>query len=219
MRYYAHFGHKDFILCLGYRGELIKEYFLNYDERIMNNFVMRQGGNDVELLGQDIADWTITFVDTGMHTNIGERLKAVQPFLEGEEYFLANYSDGLSDLPLDAHIDHFLRRDAVASFVSVRPSTSFHAVSLEDGGFVSDISRVQAADLWINGGFFILKARIFEYMRDGEELVEEPFQRLIEQRKLLSIRHDGFWAAMDTFKDKKMFDVMHERGETPWVVW
>ena len=101
MRYYAHFGHKDFILCLGYRGDSIKEYFLNYKEWLSNDFVLSGGGADVQLLSSDIDDWRITFVDTGTHSNIGERLRAVRPHLEGEEIFLANYSDGLTDAPLD----------------------------------------------------------------------------------------------------------------------
>ncbi len=108
MRYYAHFGHKDFILCLGYRADVIKRYFLEYDETISNDFVISEGGKKVDLLASDIQDWKITFVDTGLNSNIGMRLKAVQPFLDGEEMFLANYSDGVSDLPLPRD-DRFLR--------------------------------------------------------------------------------------------------------------
>src|SRR3954467_11820518 len=105
MRYYAHFGHKDFILCLGHKGDTIKNYFLNYDETVSNDFVLSAGGKSVELLASDIQDWKITFVDTGMNSNIGQRLKAVQPFLGDEDMFLANYSDGLSDLHLPTLID------------------------------------------------------------------------------------------------------------------
>src|SRR6266545_4816942 len=103
MRYYAHFGHKDFILCLGYKGEMIREFFLNYQEALSNDFVLSEGGKRIELLTSDIHDWRITFVDTGMHSNIGTRLARVKHLVEKEEMFLANYADGLSDLPLDEH--------------------------------------------------------------------------------------------------------------------
>ena len=103
MKYYAHFGHKDFILCLGYKGNCIKDYFLHYDESVSNDFVWSQGGKKVQFLNRDIDDWTITFVETGANANIGERLKAVEPYLQGEEMFLANYGDGLSDVPLAGH--------------------------------------------------------------------------------------------------------------------
>lgn len=218
MKYYAHFGHTEFILCLGYRGGLMKEFFLQYNECMSNDFTMSDGGREIELFNQDIHDWKITFVDTGLMSNIGQRLKAVQPYLEDEEYFLANYSDGLSDLPLPEYIDTFLKKEAVASFVCVRPSQSFHSVAIDDSGLVTGIEHVSDADVWINGGYFVLSNRIFEFMKPGEELVEEPFARLIEEQKLVAYKYTGFWSAMDTFKDKMHFDDMYARGETPWVM-
>ena len=219
MRYYAHFGHKDFILCLGYRGDLIREYFLNYSECMSNDFVMSDGGRRMEPLTRDIADWRITFVDTGMHANLGQRLLRVRKYLEGEEMFLANYSDGLCDLRLDAYIDEFKRREVIAGAVAVRPSQSLHAIRMDDEGMVSAIESVRDSDYWINGGFFCLRQEVFEYLREGEELVEEPFQRLIRSRQLWTHRHPGFWAAMDTFKDKITLDRMEARGDCPWMVW
>jgi glucose-1-phosphate cytidylyltransferase len=218
MKYYAHFGHKDFILCLGYRGDLIKEFFLNYNECLSNDFVLTQG-NKVELKNSDIHDWRITFADTGANSNIGQRLKAVEKYLQGEDMFLANYSDGLSDLPLDKYLDNFNKKAAIASFVGVRPSQSFHGVTAGDDGYVRDIGPVHTGDFWINGGFFALRREIFRYMHEGDELVEAPFKRLIKENSLISYKYTGFWAAMDTFKDKKMFDTMYEKGDTPWAVW
>ena len=110
MKYYAHYGHKDFILCLGYKADAVKNYFLNYDECVSNNFVLSNGGKKLRLMNSDIHDWNITLVDTGISSNIGQRLKAVEPYLEGESMFLANYSDGLTDLPLPEYIDHFLQQ-------------------------------------------------------------------------------------------------------------
>jgi glucose-1-phosphate cytidylyltransferase len=219
MRYYAHFGHKDFILCLGYRGDLIRDYFLHYNECMSNDFVLSEGGSKVEPLQRDIADWRITFVDTGMHANLGQRLLRVKRHLEGEEMFLANYSDGLSDLRLDEYVDDFKRRNVTAGVVSVRPSQSLHALKVGDDGMVAAIESVGDSSYWINGGFFCLRSEIFEHIREGEELVEAPFQRLIGQRQLWTHRHPGFWAAMDTFKDKITLDRMEARGDCPWMVW
>jgi glucose-1-phosphate cytidylyltransferase len=219
MKYYAHYGHHEFILCLGYRGDLIKEFFLSYNECMSNDFQMSHGGKSIELYNRDIDNWKVSFVDTGLNANIGQRLKAVERLLRDDEMFLANYSDGLSDLPLGEYIDTFKGRQAVASFVSVRPSQSFHRVDVDDDGYVHDIRHVHETDFRINGGFFVLRHAIFDYMRDGEELVEEPFRRLIAERRLIAHRYDGFWAAMDTFKDKTNFDNLHARGDTPWTVW
>ena len=219
MRYYAHFGHKDFILCLGYKADSIKQYFLKYDETVSNDFVMSEGGRKVDLLASDIHDWKITFVDTGLNSNIGMRLKAVQPHLEGEEMFLGNYSDGVSDLPLPAMIDVFRRQDAVASFVAVAPTQSFHLVSVEDGGRVKSIRHVKDVGMRINGGFFVFRKQIFDWMKPGEELVQEPFQRLAAAGKLLAYPYDGFWACMDTFKDKQLLEDLYSHGQVPWEVW
>jgi glucose-1-phosphate cytidylyltransferase len=219
MKYYAHYGHKDFILCLGYRADAIKSYFLNYDEAISNDFVLSDGGKNLQLLGTDIHDWRITFLDTGLNSNLGQRLKAVEGYLGGEEVFLANYTDGLTDLALPKVIDHFLKHDKVASFVSVKPTQSFHVVSLKDGETVSGIQHLTKSGLWINGGYFVFRRDIFNYIHPGEELVDEPFQRLIEKGQLITYRHDGFWVAMDTFKDKQRLDDMYSRGEAPWEVW
>lgn len=218
MKYYAHFGHKDFILCLGYRGDLIKEYFLNYEECVSNDFVLSQGGRKRELLNSDIADWRITFVETGLNSNIGERLKAVERHLAGEEMFLANYSDGLTDLPLPEQIEDLRRRDRIASFLSVRPNMSYHFVSSANG-IVTSLKDISQSGLRVNGGYFAFRTEVFDYIRAGEELVERPFQRLIDANQLVAYEYDGFWASMDTAKDKKRLDELHESAATPWQVW
>lgn len=219
MKYYAFYGHKDFILCLGYRADLIKDYFLKYDECLSNDFVLSGDGGGVQLLDRDIHDWRITFVDTGLHSNIGQRLKAVERHLVGEETFLANYADGLTDFPLPRLIEHFEKSGNVASFLGVRPNQSFHLVTMGDDNRVAAIQDVTRAGLWINGGFFVMRRSIFDYMEPGEELIHEPFQRLIDERKLSAHRYDGFWVSMDTFKDKQHLDEMYARGDAPWEVW
>ncbi len=219
MRYYAHFGHKDFILCLGYKGDSIKKYFLEYDETVSNDFVMSEGGKKIDLLASDIDDWKIAFVETGLNSNIGMRLKAVQPFLGEEEMFLANYSDGVSDLPLPDMLEHFRRGDAVACFAGVAPTQSFHLVSVDAGGRVRSIRHLKDVGMRINGGFFVMRQQIFDWMKPGEELVEDPFQRLAAAGKLLAYPYDGFWACMDTFKDKQLLEDLYTRGQVPWEVW
>ncbi len=219
MRYYAHYGHKDFILCLGYRGDMIREYFLGYNEAMTNDFVLSKGGRHVELLSSDLEDWKITFVDTGLHSNIGQRLMRVRKYVENEPVFLANYSDGISDLPLDEHIKDFEARDVVATFASVRSAQTFHAVQSLANGRVTSMSALNESEIWVNGGFFVLRNRIFDYINEGEELVGKPFQRLIDAQLLATYRYGGFWQAMDTFKDKITLDRMEARGDCPWMVW
>jgi len=218
MKYYAHFGHKDFILCLGHKGNSIKDYFLNYDESVSNDFVWSQGGKKVHLLNRDIDDWTITFVETGANATIGERLKAVESFLDGEEMFLANYGDGVSDVPLPAMLETFRQRNAVASLLLVQPTASFDIVNAGPGGTVTEISALNRTDIWINGGFFALRNEIFRYIHLGDELVREPFQRLIEKQALLAYKYTGFWQCMDTFKDKQRLEELNQ-GVAPWKVW
>ena len=218
MKYYAHFGHKDFILCLGYKGNCIKDYFLHYDESVSNNFVWSKGGKNIQFLNRDIDDWTITFVETGANSNIGQRLKAVEPYLEGEEMFLANYGDGLSDVPLPAMLDVFQKSKAIASLLLVQPTASFDIVHSGSGDMVQEIQPLCRTDIWINGGFFAMRGEIFRYIRAGEELVREPFQRLIEQRSLLAYKYNGFWQCMDTFKDKQHLEELNQSA-APWKVW
>jgi glucose-1-phosphate cytidylyltransferase len=219
MKYYAHYGHKDFILCLGYRADAIKKYFVNYDEVVSNDFVLSNGGRKLQLLSSDIEDWNITFADTGLNSNIGQRLKQVQKYVADEEVFMANYADGLTDLPLPSMLDHFRQHDKIASLLAVRPKRSLHVVGLKENGLVTGIQDLAHSGLFVNGGYFIFKPQIFDYMEEGDELVEQPFQRLIAENQLISFAHDGFWAAMDTFKEKQQLDDLYSRGEAPWQVW
>jgi glucose-1-phosphate cytidylyltransferase len=219
MRYYAHFGHKDFVLCLGYRGEMIREYFLNYRDCMSSDFTLSLGDGKATPLDGDVRDWRITFVDTGMHANLGQRLMRVRHLLADEPVFLANYSDGLADLDLGQALSEFELSDAVASFLAVRPAQSFHTVTVDGAGVVQRIESMSRADVWVNGGFFCLRQSIFDAMLEGEELVEQPFQRLLAEGRLRARRHEGFWAAMDTFKDKISLDRLEAQGHCPWMVW
>ncbi|MFZ1804142.1 MAG: sugar phosphate nucleotidyltransferase [Nitrospira sp.] len=219
MKYYAHYGHTEFILCLGHGADVVKDYFLNYSECASNDFVMSQGGKKLDLINTDIQDWRITFADTGTNANIAQRLIAVRKYLGDDQEFIANYSDGLTDLPLPDQLAHFRQMKAVGSFVSVAPRLSYHMVTAGKNGLVSGLEEMSRSSLRINGGYMLFTAAIFDFMQPGEELVQEPFQRLIKQQKLVGYQYDGFWASMDTFKDKQVLDEMYAKGRAPWLIW
>jgi glucose-1-phosphate cytidylyltransferase len=219
MRYYAHFGHTDFILCLGYGAQAVKEYFLNYQETHSNDFVLTKGGEHVELLSSDISEWRITFVDTGIDTAIGERLRRVRTHLDDDEVFLANYGDVLTDAPIDRLIDQTLATDAVGSLLAVPPEGSFHVVEIGEGSRISGFTPATAMDLRINGGYFVLRQAIFDYLREGDDLVMDACVRASADGRMLAIPYDGFWAPMDTLKERSRLEDLYRTGESPWALW
>ena len=216
MRYYAAQGHKDFVLCLGYKAEAVKDFFLTYNEARANDFVLKNGGREITLLQSDIDDWTVAFVDTGMRSTIGERLKAVESFIGDDETFLATYGDGLTDAPVAEMVDRLEAADATAIFLQVRPTTNMHVVEADGDGVVRDITDITDSEIFINGGFFVLRRGIFDLIEPGDELVERPFRRLIDDGKLLAHRYEGFWAPMDTLKDRQRLEELWESGRAPW---
>jgi glucose-1-phosphate cytidylyltransferase len=218
MKYYAHFGHRDFILCLGYKGDKIKEYFLKYEEWVSNDFTMSAGGQRIDLRRSDIQDWNITFVDTGLSSNIGTRLQKVAAYLQGEQYFLANYTDGLTDHHLPTMIDAFRASGKVGAFLCAPPSQTFHVVTLGEHNAVRDIRYVRETNILVNCGFFVFRSDIFDYMRPQEELVINPFRRLIDTNQLMAFQSDRFFA-MDTFKEQQQLTDLYTSGEAPWEVW
>jgi glucose-1-phosphate cytidylyltransferase len=219
MKYYAHRGHKEFILALGHKADSIKNFFLNYSEAMSNDFVLTDGGRTVKLLSSDIDEWKITFVDTGIESNIGQRLTRVREHLASEEMFMCSYADCLTDAPLDDMIDKFKQSNKVMSFIAVKPSSSFHALQYDASGDLEGIKPADQLGLYINGGYWIMRPEVFDYIKPGEEVVEEPMQRMIKAKKLTAYRYDGFWACMDTFKEKMMLDDMVNGGKAKWQVW
>ena len=218
MNYYATFGITDFVLCLGYKPEAIKEYFLTYNEALANDFVLSDGGTRVELLKRDIHNWSITFLNTGLHSVIGQRLRKVREYLNDEDIFLATYGDGLTDAPIPEMIDTLVASDNVGLFLASRPTYNFHVVTFDERNQAQTIEDVTKLDLWINSGFFVFRREFFDYLEDGEDLVEEPFRRLIAEGKLAAFPYEGFWAPMDTLKDKHLLESLYESGQAPWRV-
>ena len=217
MKYYAYHGFGDFLLCLGTQADVVKRYFLRYNEALSNDFVLSDGGRRVDVVSTDIHDWRITFADTGLYTNIGQRLLAARRYLRGEELFCANYADNLTDAPLPEFVEDFRSRGKVAALLSVRPHDSFHVAAHGRDGLVTRITDVHGADLWVNGGYFIFRQEIFDFIREGEDLMEEPFRRLIGAEELITYRYEGFWTAMDTLKDLQRLRSLYDRGHPPWV--
>lgn len=216
MNYYGQYGHKDFVLCLGYKANIIKEFFLSYRPQAFADCIVSGFNGDVKVLGDAQQDWRVTLIDTGLWRNIGERMWSVRKYVEDEEIFLANYSDGLSDANLNEMIETFRNSGKAAAFLAVRPSFSLHMVDFDQTGSVKALRPTQQADMWVNGGFFIMRPRVFDYMREGEELVEAPFLRLIEDNQLMAFKHEGFWRPMDTLKDKQILEDLVEQGVMPW---
>lgn len=219
MRYYAHFGHTEFILCLGYGAHAVKDYFLNYRETGSNDFVLTKGGQHVHMLETDISNWTITFIDTGIDTAIGERLRRVRPYLDEEEMFLANYGDCLTDAPLNDLIEEFAQSDAVGSLLAVKPQDSFHVVDISYGNRITGLTAVADMSMCINGGYFILRQEIFNYLDEGDDLVMNGCVRAAQAGKMLAFPYDGFWAPMDTLKERTALEEQYRTGVSPWAVW
>ena len=219
MRYYAHFGHTEFVLCLGYGASYVKDFFLNYDETRSNDFVLENGARDIKLFSADISDWRITFVDTGLNSPIGERLRRVRHFVDGEPMFMANYADVLTDASLPDMIDQFKASSAVATLLAVPLQSSHHVVEMGDDGLITRLSPMRDLRQWENGGYFVLRPEIFNYLNGGEDLVEDAFMRLVPQERLLAYTYKGYWSPADTVKERTRLEQMYERGYCPWMVW
>jgi glucose-1-phosphate cytidylyltransferase len=218
MQYYSEYGHTDFILTLGYKANIIKEFFLSYRPQVYADCVVSGYGSNVELLSEPEEDWRITLIDTGIWRNIGERLWAVRDLVKDEEIFIANYSDGLTDVNLDHMVERFKKSGKLACFLAVRPPLTYHLVDIEPDGRVRDFRSSERSEMWINAGYFLLRREFFDFMNEGEELVLEPFSRLIEANLLMAYKHEGFFRCMDNLRDRQALEEMVEQGRMLWRV-
>lgn len=218
MKYYAHWGHTDFVLCTGFGSDRVVSWFTENAVAALPE--PGQGEHLVlRLRGGDMDGWRVTFADTGMQASVGMRLRAVRPLLEDEPMFFANYADVFSDVPLPELVDCAERSDATAVFLAVPPNHSFHVVQMEPEGWVTGVTPAVESDQYINGGFFVLRPEVFDVLGPGEELVEEPFARLAAGRRLLAHRYRGFWHPMDTAKDRHRLEALWTGGTPPWALW
>ncbi len=215
MRWYASWGHTEFILCLGHRAETITGYFGAHSNGAAGNgslpLVMEDEQPDED------ESWQITFLDTGVNASVGDRLRATRPYLDDDDVFLCTYGDGLTDAPLDRMIERLVESDKTGLFMSVRPRLSYHVVDADDDGNVLSIDPMATANVRINGGFLVLRHTIFEHLELGGDIMDVS-ARLAQAGDIIAYRHDGFWAPMDTMKDKQDLDAMAANGRVPWLV-
>jgi glucose-1-phosphate cytidylyltransferase len=212
---------------LGYQGNAIKKYFLDFNNAYTGDFVLKPGANNesqrLQLLHQNMKDWKITFVDTGLSSNVGQRLLRVKKYVEDEEFFMVNYADALSNIDIDKLIKLAKKEDKIGYFITVRPPSSFHIVWKDKENHVQDLKMIEESDLRINGGWFVFKNEIFDYIKEGEDLTFEIFQKLIAENQLkvhdFASADNWFWASMDTYKDKSKLDDLEAGENPPWAVW
>ncbi|MBF0284957.1 MAG: glucose-1-phosphate cytidylyltransferase [Magnetococcales bacterium] len=221
MKMYAAHGFKRFILCLGYKGEMIKEYFLNY-EAMNRDFTITLGERHrIQLHGaHDEEDFQVTLAETGHDAMTGGRIKAIEPYIDGED-FMVTYGDGLSDVPLATLADFHRRHGGVATVTAVSPVSRFGVLELEEGGRVARFQEKPKVHGVVSAGFFVFNRKIFDYLDGGpaQVLEQEPLMRLADEGKLHAFRHEGFFYAMDTYREYQQLQKMWSSGEAPWKVW
>ena len=218
MKHYSHYGFGDFVIALGYKGEVVKRYFLDY-ARLMSSLTVRLGSGEVTARNSCHEDWTVHLIDTGLHTMTGGRLKRLAPLI-GRETFLMTYGDGVSNVNLADLLEFHRRHGKLATVTAVRPPARFGALVI-DGEHVARFSeKPQASEGWINGGYFVLEPVVLDYIADNEMALEaEPVERLAAEGQLMAYCHEGFWQCMDTLRDLRMLESLWDSGRAPWKIW
>lgn len=221
MKSYSYYGHKDFIICLGYKGKIIKDFFLNY-EAYTRDFTITFGSSGIiEYHSKhDESDWRITLVDTGSNSMTGSRISKIRKFIE-DENFLLTYGDGVSDLDINASINFHKSHNKILTVTGVRPPGRFGEIKTDNLSTVVEFNeKPQAAAGRISGGFFVANKKIFEYLSDKESLVfeNEPIRELVKAGELKMYEHDGFWQPMDTSREFQLLNSLFETGKAPWII-
>lgn len=221
MKLYAHYGLRDFVLCLGYRGAMIKEYFLNY-EAMNNDFTVCLGQrNQIEYHGaHEEQDFRVTLAETGLDAMTGARVKRVERYV-GDDLFLVTYGDGLSNVNIGELLRFHRAHGRLATVTTVHPVSRYGLITLNDEGLVYDFAEKPQAEGWASAGFFVFSRRVLDYLSDdaGCILEREPLQRLARDGQLAAYRHDGFFYAMDTYREYLHLNELWQRGQAPWAVW
>ncbi|MGI8594317.1 MAG: glucose-1-phosphate cytidylyltransferase [Solirubrobacteraceae bacterium] len=219
MKAYSAYGVNEFVVCLGYKGYVIKEYFANYHLHACDVTFDLAGGH-MEIHQSSAEPWTVTLVETGEATMTGGRLRRVLPYLEGEEAFCFTYGDGVADLDVGALLDFHRRSGTLATVTGVQPSGRFGALEIEDGRVSGFREKPQGDGGWINGGFFVLSPEVGRYLVDDATVwEEEPLEGLARDGQLALYQHRGFWQAMDTLRDQRHLQELWESGDAPWKLW
>ena len=220
MKGYSHYGFNDFVLCLGYKGYMIKEYFANYFLH-QADVTIDMKKNCMEVHHGKAEPWKVTLVDTGLNTMTGGRIKRVQEYI-GKKPFMLTYGDGVADVDLNKLAAFHKKQGMLATMTAIQPLGRFGAVDIADNGAVRSFQEKPHGDgAWINGGFFVLEPEVFNYLKDGDSSVWEraPLENLAAGKKLAAYTHKGFWKCMDTLRDKTELDKLWRSGKAPWKVW
>ena len=218
MKHLSAYGVNRFIICVGYKGDYIRDYFLNY--RARNNDFTISLGDSQDLVFHSIhqeSNWSVTIAETGPLTNTGGRVFAVKKYLEGEN-FLCTYGDGLSDIDISRLVRFHEESKTIATVTAVRPLSRFGIMDVSSSNYVENFKEKPQAEGWINGGFFIFKPRIFDYLAPNVTLENEPLRKLTEERQLSAYKHEGFWQPMDTFRESKLLNDLWDSGKAPWRI-
>ena len=220
MKLYATHGFKDFILCLGYKGDMIRDYFLNYDFK-NSDIRLDLGSKKVTKLsnGHDENDWSVTLVDTGEETMTGGRLKNVGKYIEGNEFCLT-YGDGVADVDLEALVDFHQKKGKLATVTAVRPSSRYGELLINNGIAEAFTEKPQTHEGWINGGFFVLNRKVLDFIKGDDTIWEqEPMQKLASTGELSAYQHEGFWQSMDTYREMELLNNLWNSGQAHWKTW
>lgn len=220
MKTYAHYGHKDFIICLGYKGQLVKEYFANFFLH-QSDVTINLKNNQIEIHNSTSEDWTVTLVDTGPETQTGARIKKIEKFIKGDSFMLT-YGDGVANININELVDFHNKNNKIGTMTSIQPEGRFGALDIDPSGLVTQfIEKPKGDGNWINGGFFVLNKEFFKYLNTNEDLIleKEPLEGLVKNHQLMTYRHHGFWKCMDTLRDKTQLENMWQSGKAPWKVW
>tara|TARA_Y100000385_G_C13089058_1_gene637827 strand:- start:1963 stop:2733 length:771 start_codon:yes stop_codon:yes gene_type:complete len=219
MKMYSSHGVNEFVICCGYKGYLIKEYFSNYFLH-QSDVTFDISKNDVEIHNHSSEPWKITLIDTGDHSMTGGRLKRVKEFIKDEEFFFFTYGDGLSDLDISKTINFHLKHKKLATITAVKPPGRYGALEIEDNSVKSFIEKPSGDGSYINGGFFVLSPKVIEFIDNDNSIWEqEPLQELAKKSELMAFYHDGFWQPMDTLREKNILDDLWLSGKAPWKKW
>ena len=218
MRHYAQAGHKSFAIALGYKGEYIKKYMMEYAS-LQSNLTVNLKTGDIKRHGANLLDWSVDLVDTGRDTLTGGRIKRLAPFI-GNETFMLTWGDGVADVDLDKLLAFHQSHGKLATVTAVRPSARFGHLEFDGDKVVEFSEKPQTAEGWINGAFFVLEPAIFDYIEgDTTQWEREPMERLAREGQLMAYRHDSFWQCMDTLRDKKLLEELWKSGKAPWKTW
>lgn len=217
MKIYAAAGFNEFLVALGYKGEVIKSYFLNYFH-LHSDFSVFLWDGQVKVKGKSQEDWVVHLIDTGLNTHTGGRIKRLAPWI-GDETFMVTYGDGVSNVKIQDLVTFHKNHRKLATITAVRPPARFGGLRF-DGDWVSEfVEKPQIGEGWINGGFFVFEPDVINYIKEDSTILEkEPLERLTADRELVAFRHDGFWQCMDTLRDVRLLEDLWERGNAPWII-